>query len=793
MIKFFTSDLTRNIIKIFCLTLGLSIGILLVARVYFEQTYDTHFSDYKRIFRVTEKMLNGNEDREYHTTPGAVGPGLKRYIPQVESATRSTELLAPGTLIKTEDGRIIESGGVTMADSCFFNVFETQCVSGNLRESLELKNTCVIPRSLAEKIGGNVIGQILTCPTFSEDYKVVIGGVYEDFPLNSSIGSNNIFLSLSSIGVISFDNRDNWVGGDRFMTYVKLAEGVEPEDIRDGIDKMLRENVDDDMLEIYRFNISLRPFAGSYVEQKGVKMSIRVLSLLAFILLISAALNYLLVTIGQMDGRSKEMAIRKCFGTDNLRIFFRIMTESLVILLIAFGLAILISFCFSEQCRKLLGSTPAELYSTGNVIILEGVVFLILLLLTGAIPAWMYCRTPVLNAFRPNIKGRRVWKLVLISIQFFASALLFCLLVLVGRQYRMLSSSDLGFEYENIAVANIKSIPQKTRGAMVDKISTLPGIRGVASAYQDFALHTSGNNIWVGDAIEKINISDLYKASPNIFEVLGINFVKGETFRTQPDSMVSQVVIEEKVVDILNNYFQLDVKGNNVLGQHVNISGHMEDQNGSGFEICGVIKNMQRNGFTMESVDKRGAVVFPELSKVMPFLYVRFDHLSPAGLAMVQNVINEMAPTSEVYITPYEETIKSFMEPVKKFSNSVLIVGVVIFVIALIGLTGFVTDEVQRRAKEIAIRKVAGTTSVSIVKMLCREILLVSVPSLLAGGAVAMLIGREWLSQFTKQVSLSPLSMVLCLVLLIIFILIIVVLNSIKVASENPVKYLHHE
>lgn len=794
MIKFFTSDLRRNLIKIFCLTIGLAIGFLLVARVYFEQTYDTHFQDYERIYRVTESALMGDKNDEFAQTPGAIGPGMKRFIPQVEVATRETLMLPDRTPIKTEDGKIIESGGVRMADSCFFKVFVTPCVAGNLEESLELKHTCVIPRSLAEKIGGDVIGQVLTCPSFSEEYKVMIGGVYEDFPLNTSIGSDHIYLSLSSISVISYDGRDNWEGNDRYMTYVRLAEGVNPEDVRAGMDKMIEENLSKEAIEVFHLNFHLKPFATFYTGQKGVKMTIRILSLLAIIMLMSAGLNYLLVTIGQMDGRSKEMAVRKCFGTSNTKIFARVMTESLIMLLISLALAVLISFCFSEECRKLLGHTPAELYTTGNVILVEAIVILVLLILTGAIPAWMYCKTPVMHAFRPSISGRKIWKLCLLSLQFFAASMLICLLVLVGRQYRMLANTDMGFDYKNIGIAHVGSMPMNKRHALVEAIRRVPGVAGVASAYMDFAMHASGNNIWIGDDVERQkNVSDMYQASPNIFEVLGIDFVKGETFRSDADSTLHQVVVEERLVDVLKDYYNLDVEGDNVLGQRFHITEHLGIEGYSEFEICGVIKNMQRNGFELEGADQRGAVIFPESKRVMAYIYVRFDKISPAVIDDVQNIIDEIAPTAEVYIIPYEETIKGFLEPIKTFGTSVMIVGLVIFVIALIGLTGFVTDEVQRRAKEIAIRKVTGTSARSIVRMLCAETSRVAVPSLIAGGALAMIVGREWLSQFTTQVSLSPISMIVCLLVLMGFILLIVVLNSMKVASGNPVKYLRDE
>ena len=126
MIRFFTSDLRRNLIKIFCLTIGLAIGFLLVARVYFEHTYDTCFKNYRHIYRATESAINGDEDHEYHNTAGGIGPALKRYLPQVEVATRYTNMLDRGTLVRTEDGRTFESGGVKMADSCFFRLFETE-------------------------------------------------------------------------------------------------------------------------------------------------------------------------------------------------------------------------------------------------------------------------------------------------------------------------------------------------------------------------------------------------------------------------------------------------------------------------------------------------------------------------------------------------------------------------------------------------------------------------------------------------------------------------------------------
>lgn len=167
--RFFTSDIRRNIIKIVCLTIGLAMGFLLVAKIYFEQTYDSFFPEAERIYRLTESVTQNGEYREYLQTPGAIAPGVKRYAPQVEVATRCTYMLGEND-VRTDDGRVFTADGVKLADSCFFDVFQTRIIAGDPHDALAVKDVCMIPRSLAEKIGGDVVGQRLCALSFSEDY-----------------------------------------------------------------------------------------------------------------------------------------------------------------------------------------------------------------------------------------------------------------------------------------------------------------------------------------------------------------------------------------------------------------------------------------------------------------------------------------------------------------------------------------------------------------------------------------------------------------------------------------------
>lgn len=787
--RFFTSDIRRNITKIVCLTVGLAMGFILIAKVYFEQTYDTFFPDSDRIYRITESFVQNGEYKEYLFTPGAFAPGLKRYAPQVAAATRYTGFLHEND-VRTDDGRSFTAEGVELADSCFFDVFQARIIAGDPHEALAVKDVCMIPRSLADKIGGDVVGQRLCALSFSDDYKVTIGGVYEDFPVNSTI-PNAIYLSLSSIGNFAHDGRDNWMGNDRYSSCVRLVEGVSAEDLKPTLLKLIEDHVDKEAIEMFTFRMGLKPLVGLHTSTDMVRTMIWMLSLLAIILLMSAGLNYLLIVIGQMGHRSKEMAVRKCYGTGNSRIFGRVMAESVFFLLVAMGLAVLLVFCFSDLCRDLLGYTPQVLFSTGKVWLVEGAVCIGLLLITGAVPAWMYCRTPVASAFRSNVRSRRGWKLVLLAVQFFASGLLMCLLVLVGRQYYMMSRLDMGFEYENVGYVSLDGVPRESRSALVSELQRLGCVEGVASTYHNFVEKASGNNVWIDDRIEdQINVADFYNVNPDIFDVMGMEFVQGGTFDMTADSVGRQVVVEERFIDVMKKLTGID--DDNLIGRTFKITEHVGIEGTQDFIVCGVVRNMRRGGFDEESADVRSAVIFPSRN-ISANLFVRFNMLTPETLHQAQEVIARVYPTRELYITPYRMQVDQLTAEVRRFGMSVIISGIAIVVIAMIGLVGYTADEVQRRAKEIAIRKVTGTPASKIVRMLCVDILKVALPSLVAGGAVAVSVGRRWLSQYTEQVPLSPMSMVLCIVVLLMLIISVVALNSLNVARSNPIDHLRSE
>lgn len=788
MFKFFTSDLRRNLIKILCLSVGLAIGMLLVAKLYFIKTYDEFFPNADRLYLITESFVQNGEYKEYKHIPGGISPELMRTFPQIGSATRFT-VLTDEAVIKLEDGRKFDVPYVTLADSCFFDVLGTPIVEGNPHEVLNVTDRVMIPRSLAEKIGGDVIGMTFSVVEWSDNYKMTVGGVYEDYPINSTI-TNAVYLAMPTITSFMWDGSENLLGNDRYNGYALLDKDTKADDLHPKIVEHLKTKIPEEAFSNSGFKIWLRPISGEYISDISVKTMSWLLGMLVTVILVCAGLNYLLIVIGQLAYRGKEMAIRKCFGTSHPAIFRMMLGESLLFLFASVGIAVLIDFSFSNMSQELLGYDTAQLFALKGVWWLEGLICSVLLIFTGVLPAVIYCRTPLASAFRFVAFGRRGWKLILLAVQFFASGLVLCLLVLVGRQYSLLGNLDTGMEIENVAYFYRYPLSDERTYTVINELKKLPFVKGVSTASNHPVDYQSGNNIYTeGHEDNNVNIADYEFVNPEFFSNMGIRFVQGTNFSENTDSTVNEVIVEERMIEVLQKYF--DETGEDIIGNTFYITGH-SDVGNLLVTVVGVVNNIRRGSYESERADTRAGVFFPS-RKVRGNVFIQFAELTPENLNEAQKVLESLNDGEDMFIIPYKTRIEAKRAEIRRFGSSVMVVGIAIMLIALIGLIGYVSDEVNRRAKEIAIRKVNGTSASKIVRIFCVDVLKVALPSLILGGAAAMIIGHRWLAQFTDRVSLSPLSMVACLIMLLIIIMGVVILNTLMVARGNPINHLRTE
>lgn len=776
----------HNWIKIVCLAVGLATGIVLIGKAGFEQSWDKFFPTSDRIYVVCEDIIMDGEYKHYPQTAGAVAHGIRHYCPQVEAATRYTSFAHDMPIVTDDDKRVRTN--YALVDSCFFDVFPFRILVGNPKKTLSQVDCCMIPRSLAEKLMGienplDLVGKKIYY-NIRGGWALTVGGIYEDIPLNSKLHGMEVMVSMPTITRIMFDGRDNWVGNDRYESYVRLAKGIMPDDLKPQIEKMKRDNLPLDELKKAGVDLgfSVQPLVDYHTKDEGTRRMTWIVSILAAVLIGCAVMNYLLLVIGGISQRAKEMAVHQCYGAEARHIYQKVLTESVIHLLLSLTLAALLLFLFKDTIEELVGAPLIVLLLTGSNIWLIVSTCLVVLLITGLVPSWIYTHIPLAAAFKNYNHSHRIWKLLLLGLQFASATFLIILLIVVGRQYRMMVNDDPGYDYSTLGSLLVDGVSIDQRQLAMDELRKLSSVKGVTMSYANLTQHQSGDNILLpGDDREYMNIADLYYVGDGYFDVMEIPLVSGHTFTEQTDTL-REVMVSRKFEERMKELAGWD----QALGKQIICTSFQGP-----YTIVGVFEDTRIGSIT--NPDTRPSLCYySRKPDQMHYILIRFQSMD--GLEAANKLVKELVTDNpDISIVPYNQMVTELYTDAHRFRTTVMIGGLVALIIALIGLIGYLAGEIARRQKEIAIRKVNGARIADVLKLFHTDILRVALPAVMIGAIGAWYVARLWLEQFSEKTTLSPIILVGGALAVIIVILSVVCLGCYRVASSNPVNYLKTE
>ncbi len=783
----------HNFVKILCLALGLAISSVIIAEIYFEQTYDTYFPGWERTYLISEVGTNHGETMEFTNTSGATAQGVKQYAPMVEAAT-STHYFYDDAQCKMEDQNII-SANIRMADSCFFDVFPQKILIGKAKQILSQPLSCLIDSETAAKIGGNVVGKHFTLSNYPGT-TFTIYGVFETFPWGSSFHGTQMILSRCSVPyVYSYDGRAQWVGNDSYRSYIRLAKGHEAKELKPYVNKMREDHFP--LKEMKNMGIELNydftVLSDVYTQDPYVKKMGWIMGIIAFVLLFTSVMNYLLIIVGNLVGRSREMAVRKCYGAESKNIHAIIFSEALVHVGLSVVLAAGLVFLCKGTIENFLSAPVSTLVLNRGSWILVAICILVLLV-GGLLPGWLYNRIPVAIAFRGYNENRNRWKLGLLGIQFVISGLLFSLLYIVNGQYQLMLGLNPGYDYDHVAIVSIDASNRDQRNQCLAEIRRMPNVKDCSSTFNVplDGYDRSGNMVGVpGDEKNTFNIMEMSGVDDNFFKMMNIPIVQGSFFTERNDSC-RQVIIDERGAEkLIKTWHWKD----GVVGKQITCTGHDDGKgHNSIFTICGVSKNI-RWGAVETGGD--GMNEFPDLyfysAKTAYYMLVKFKELRDESLSELQSKVQAMYPNNKVIVKSYASELANQYASQLNFRNGILVAGIVTMIIALFGLVGYTSDEVNRRRKEIAIRKVNGAKVKDILRIFLKDIMKIALPCIIVGDLGAWLIARQWLMSFSEKITMTPLLFIGVTIILLVIIGLSVIINCYKVANSNPVKYLKDE
>ncbi len=771
------------LIKVLSLGVGLAVGIVLIAKVFFELSYDSFYKDIDRVYTINTWYSHQGEEKDYGQVSGAVAVGFMDEVPGVEAGTRTTYVFNGNTYLDENGNKL--SGTLVCADTCFFQVFDRPILAGDPVKVLGKWGSVLINRSFAEKMGGvqECIGKQI-CNADMDGLKLTIEGVFEDFPKNGSL-DYDILLSMDTYGK---NSTDNWLGNDRYKGYVKLMPGVDPNTLTDAIRKMQEAHQPLERIEAQGTSLRyfLKPFSTLHTSDPDVKSQVILLSIVAALLILISLLNYILIVISSMVKRSKEVGVRKCYGAEGKHIYGMLTKEALLHIVLSLVLAAVIIFAGRSIVENLLG-VPFQTLLVPQSIMAIAAVILLVLVISIVVPAELYQRVPVYAALKNYTENSRNWKLGLLGVQVLINVFLVVMMLIIGRQYQKVSNADTGYDYKNLYYFDMFDGDRQALTRAAQTLRSLPEVSAVAAAYNLPFEGSNGDNVYLpNDDRELFNIADQYECSPDFYDLMGIQFLEG---RAPRDS--SEIVVDEKFVTKMAEFTDWS---DGAVGKQVFITGHdrSSDTERRYFTISGVYKSYIIGNLT--GVDPRpSALFYGEIGSMSSWMPHTFFKVRPEALPKIRQALEQALEGREINILSYEEQMRAAYADSKKMRNTMAIGAVFSLLIALLGLIGFIRDESLRRSKEMAVRKINGATTRDILGVFAVDILKLSGVMAVIACIAAFFVAHKWLEQFAEKVSLNPLYFIGGALLVLLIVLGVVVLNCLRIARANPVESLKNE
>ena len=752
-----------NIIKVISLGLGLTMSILLFSRVAFEQSYDTFYKDYDNLYQIFSIFsADGEQFEPQKQNCGPVaGAILENFPKEVEAATSIAYFLG-GPLY---NGSVRFDDEILLADSLFFRTMGIEVLSGNPENELVQPDVIFLSDRLAQKIfgGENPIGKVLS---YNKEIAFTVKGTYAALPENTTMRPEGV-VSMPTAWSRSWGNY-SWRGGDSYYEYIRFRPGADKEIINARLDDMIQKSRPEEDKKAYGYTAFVKPIRDVYRNEDQVKRMDSIMSILALAILFVAALNYVLISISSLTYRAKAVGVHKCSGASGGTVFSMFLLETGIIIVLALVLMGLILLNFQEFIEDTTAAKLSVLFAPDRIWVPLAVV-LVLFVVGGVLPGRLFARIPVSQVFRRYTEGKKGWKRPLLFIQFAGVAFICGLMYVVMAQYNYVKDKDMGYNPQRVAVGNAYFGSEEESGPALQFFRGLPYVEEVSSAVSTPIWSYSGSMI-EGESGQSLFSTRYSFALEDYFKMMGMTMKEGRAPRAADEIVVNEAFAERMRW------------GDKALN-------HPLRTEGKNFKVVGILKNFHIGSY----YQPQDVIMFGYTRTFGNTVHVRLKEPFAENLRRLNKDVSEAYPDKTIDFAGLEQRILERYNPVRVFSNATILAAVTMFFVMLMGLIGYTTDEVRRRSKEIAIRKVNGAESSGILELLSKDVLYVAGPAVIIGIIASAYVNEMWMDQFAAQVPLSwPVYVLIALVILLLIVA-CVIWKSWRIANENPVNSIKSE
>lgn len=774
-------------INILGLSIGLASFMLITLYVYHELTMDSYHKNANRIFRIVENLRTENELLFQSTSSPPMGPLMAHDFPEVQSFVRFTQ----NDVLVRKDNAVFYEESCYLADSSIFDIFSFTVLKGDAKSALKEPNTTVLTESTAKKYFGNndPIGQSLDMN--GEQFKVT--AVMADVPENSHFR----FDMLQSFSTWSSNNKENelrawfWNG---FHTYLLLKDESQVDNVRTKMKDFITRNVEKGGM--YYEDLPLQPLKSIYLEtprawengKRGSLSNLYILSIIALFILLIACFNYVNLATARASRRLKEVGLRKVLGAQRRMLIFQFLGESILVSLIAtllgFGLAWIVLPSFNSLVETTLsfGIFPHAYDVWGGLIILV----IVLGILSGVYPALMISGFEPLQMFRPSLRGmfsHQNFRKVLVSSQFIISITLVAGTLLVFDQLSLVRNRDLGFQKNATLVLPFNGGYKEVQDHLESIRNEFLKVPGVASVTASASVPGQIVTNWYAEIEMQNGKMSPSNINTNLIDhdfipAYGIEMVAGRNFtrESKADDTTAYIINETAMKDF-------GWTPEEALGKKVNQGGK------DGF-IIGVMKD-----FHYQSLHHK---IEPLMVNIRPNNYsvlsLKINTAEiPSVVEQVEKRWKTLLPDVPFRYSFLDQDYNKLYKADEQLSKVASVFSGLAIFVGCLGLLGLTSFSVERRTKEIGIRKVLGASAGNVIFLISKEFVGLILVSFVLAIPLTYYLITKWLENFTDRISIGPLSFILAGFSVLIIAWLTISYLSLKAAATNPSETLRTE
>lgn len=763
-----------SILNILGLSLGILSALFLIIYVSDEVSYDRYHEKADRIYRVSSKITEPDDQFTWIVAQIPFGPQVAQDYPEVEAFVRFIPMNR--TLFKYEDKENNEER-FYFADSTLFDIFTYKVLKGEVKSALIEPNKIILTETAAGRYFGNddPIGKTIT----SDDNSFEVTGVIEDVPFNSHFrfdavaARNNLPKQLGS-----------W-GNFGVSTYLLFPEGLDVKEFEKKMQAMYTAYIEPIFGPIHiTVEYILEPITGIHLnstnpgepEPTGSITYVYIFAIVALFLVLIAAMNYMNLATARSSGRAREVGLRKVVGSRRSLLIMQFLSESILFTVISVLISIIGLIVLLPKFNLLAGKSFSlnVIYSPEVILGLVGIIILVGII-GGSYPAFFLSRFSPVTVFKGEVthgSAGSLFRKILVVVQFTVSVIMIICTLVVFRQLNYLKTMDQGFDQKNVVTLQLN-------GPMAQKYPVLklallenPSIKFVGG---------SSNQVGEGSGKLLMNVETDQGMSPrgvnlvvvdhDFVEALGIKIKEGRDFQEDmPSDTLTGVVVNETFVTRMG--------WSDPIGKKVELG----DENTLRARVVGVMKDYHQTGMYNEI---ETLLLIYRLNNQVVYVKISDNNIEQT-LAYIEKSWKEIFPDQPFTYTFLTERFNMQFEADEKRGLIFTIFTVLAILIACLGLFGLASYTVEQRTKEIGIRKVFGANEGVILRLISRDFLILTTIAIIIAIPVAWYFMNNWLENYVYRTKIGVPLLIIAGFLTILITFLTIGYKAYQAAIMNP-------